>query len=185
MKVKGSVLKTRKNFVHDHFGEEGWQAVLEALPEDDQEFWEDIIISSDWYDFDIGERLDKSIVEVLGKGDERVFEQIGAKSAQKNLTSVHRSFFTPGNPQSFMQKANSVYKLYYDTGYREYKETGITSGVMTTYQAETFSIPDCLTVIGWYKEALRMCGAKNIKVFEESCRARGGEFCRYQFSWEI
>jgi uncharacterized protein (TIGR02265 family) len=125
------------------------------------------------------------IVEVLGGGDEQVFEQIGAKSAQKNLHGVHRFFITPGKPQSFMRKADIIYKFYYDTGYREYNETGPTSGVMTTYKAETFSIPDCLTVIGWYKEALRMCGAKNVMVIEDSCRARGGEFCRYQFSWEM
>jgi hypothetical protein len=185
MKVKGSVLKTRKDFVLEHFGDDGWQQVIEALPEEDQEFWQDILITSDWYDFEIGERLDKMIVEVLGKGDEQIFEQIGAKSATKNLGGVHRSFLAPGKPQSFMKLANTIYKFYYDIGYREYQQTGDNSGVMTTYQAETFSLPDCLTVIGWYKEALRMCGAKNIKVFEDTCRARGGAFCRYHFSWEM
>jgi hypothetical protein len=185
MQVKGSVLRARKEFVIDHFGEQGWQTVLAALQDEDRDFWQDVIITSDWYDFVIGERLDKTIVSVLGKGNERVFEQIGAKSAKRNLTGVHRSFLSPGNPQSFMHMANTIYKFYYDTGYREYEETGATSGVMTTFEAETFSIPDCLTVIGWYREALQMCGAKNIKIFEDICRARGGAFCRYHFNWEI
>jgi hypothetical protein len=58
MKVKGSVLKTRKDFVLDHFGQDEWQKVLAALSEEDQDFWQDILITSDWYDFEIGERLD-------------------------------------------------------------------------------------------------------------------------------
>ena len=185
MQVKGSVLHARKEFVIEHFGDQGWQTVLETLPEEDREFWEDVIITSDWYPFEIGERLDKTIVVVLGKGDEFVFEQIGAKSAKRNLTGVHRSFLSPGNPQAFMHQANTIYTYYYDTGYREYKETGPSSGILTTYNAETFSIPDCLTVIGWYREALRMCGAHHIKIYEDTCRARGGKFCRYQLSWEI
>ncbi|MEE8277108.1 MAG: hypothetical protein V3R89_00080 [Thermoanaerobaculia bacterium] len=44
---------------------------------------------------------------------------------------------------------------------------------------------DCLTVIGWYEEALRMCGAKRVTMTEETCRAKGGPYCRYRVSWEI
>jgi hypothetical protein len=74
--------------------------------------------------------------------------------------------------------------MYYDKGWRDYKPTGQTSGVMTTYEAETYSATDCMTVIGWYKEALKMCGAINIEMVEETCRARGGDCCRYLVSWK-
>jgi hypothetical protein len=84
-----------------------------------------------------------------------------------------------------MKKAPVIYKFYYDTGYREYEQTGPNSGVLTTYDAETFSVPDCLTVIGWYREALLMCGARNVIVEEEECKAKGGRCCRYRFEWEI
>ena len=54
----------------------------------------------------------------------------------------------------------------------------------TTYEAETFSKADCLTVIGWYKRALELCGANNPRVIEDKCRARGDEVCRYRVSWQ-
>ena len=78
-----------------------------------------------------------------------------------------------------------IYKFYYDTGYREYEETGPNSGIMTTYEAETFSAVDCLTVIGWYKEGIKYCGAKSVTVVEEECRAKGGKCCRYRFEWSM
>jgi len=183
MKIKGLVLHARKEFVKEHFGEGAWGKVLDALPSQDQELLKGTIFAVSWYPFETGERLDQAIVDVLGGGDESIFEEIGAKSAQRSLAKEHRSFLTPGDPQSFMKKANTIYNFYYNTGYREYKATGPNSGVMTTYEAETFSAVDCLTVIGWYKEALSLCGAKRVEAVEEECRAKGGSCCRYRFQW--
>jgi hypothetical protein len=38
-------------------------------------------------------------------------------------------------------------------------------------------------VIGWYRRALEMCGATNVHITEDECRARGGAVCRYRISW--
>ena len=88
-----------------------------------------------------------------------------------------------GDPQAFLAKAPQIYRLYYDTGRREYAKTGERSAVLTTFEAETFSGPDCPTVIGWHKRALELCGAKGIEIIEDECRARGGTACRYRISW--
>jgi hypothetical protein len=60
---------------------------------------------------------------------------------------------------------------------------GPAEGVLTTGDAETFSAPDCLTVIGWYSKALEMCGVPGARIIEEECRARGGAVCRYRVRW--
>jgi len=184
MQIKGFILHSRKEFVIDNFGLESWEKVVSSLPDEDQQIYKGFILTSNWYDFSIGERLDAAIVEVLGSGSSKVFKDIGKKSAQRHLTGIHSSFIEPGNPQAFLQKAETIYEFYYDTGFREYEETGPTSGVLTTYEAETFSVPDCLTVIGWYEEALKMCGATNVRITEDTCRAKGGEFCQYKVEWE-
>jgi hypothetical protein len=183
VKIKGAVLHARIDFVREHFGDKAWEKVVSVLPADAQAMLNNTLLSSKWYPFSLGERLDWAIVVELGSGDMKVFEKIGVKSAQRNLTKDHKTFLVPGDPQAFMKKAGSIYKFYYDTGYREYEQTGPNSGVLTTYDAETFSVPDCLTVIGWYKEALRMCGARDINIVEETCRAKGGSFCRYRVEW--
>lgn len=185
MEIKGLVIQARKDFVEDNFGVGAWDKVLAALPADDRALIGDLVLAAKWYPFEVGERLDRAIVQALGKGRERIFEDIGGKSAQRSLVKVHRSLLTRGDPQAFLAKAGIIYKLYYDTGRREYTPTGPTSGVLTTYDAGTFSAPDCLTVVGWYKEALAMCGARNVEVVEEECRARGGSCCRYRVSWSV
>jgi uncharacterized protein (TIGR02265 family) len=185
MKIKGLVINTRKAFVIEHFGQDGWERVVNALPMSDQKLFRQGLFAAQWYPFEIGRRLDKAIVQVLGGGKDSVFEALGAKSAQQSLNREHKPFLAPGDPQAFMKNAPVIYRFYYDTGYREYEETGPNSGVMTTYDSETYSAPDCLTVIGWYKEALMMCGAKTVRVVEEECRAKGGTCCRYRFTWSM
>lgn len=185
MQIKGVVLHARKEFVRDHFGEDAWDKILGTMPEEDRCMLSENLLTARWYPFKVGERLDRAIVDVLGDGSNRIFEEIGIKSAQRNLTKEHRTFVTPGDPQAFMKKAGIIYKFYYDKGRREYEATGPTSGVITTYEAETYSVPDCLTVIGWYKEALKMCGATEVRAYEEECRAKGGARCRYRFEWKV
>ena len=180
--VKGSVLKSRLAFIEDHFGKEGVARVLAALAEEDQKAL-GMVLTVKWYPFDLGKRLDNAIVQEVGGGRPEFFERLGEASADKNLTTLHHGFMTEGKPHAFLAKAPAIYALYYETGRREYQQTGETQGVLTTYDAETFSTADCLTVVGWYRRALQMCGAKEVEVVEEECRAKGGTVCRYKVSW--
>ena len=180
--IKGAVLKSRLGFVEDHFGKEGLARVLESLPADDQRLLR-IVFTSNWYPFELGKRLDDAIVRVLGDGRTDFFEKLGEASATKNLASLHSGYLAQGDPHAFLAKAPSIYALYYESGRREYRKTGPTSATLTTHDAETFSAPDCLTVVAWYRKALEMCGASGVQIAEEECRARGGAVCRYVISW--
>jgi uncharacterized protein (TIGR02265 family) len=180
--IKGTVLKARLAFLEQHFGVEGRDRVLASLTETERH---DILksLAISWYPFKLGKRLDDAIVTVLGGGKEEVFLQLGAASADHNLTSFHRNFLTPGDPHTFLAKAPMIYRLYYETGRREYARAGDREGLLTTHDAETFSVPDCLTIVGWHKRAVEMCGGKGVTVVEEECRAKGGAVCRYRVSW--
>lgn len=180
--VKGSVLKSRLAFIEQVAGKDGVERVLATLPADDRRALRDLV-AVQWCPFELGQRLDDAIVNVLAHGNRQYFERLGAASAEGNLATVHRAFITPGDPHAFLAKAPQIYRLYYDTGRREYQKTGDRSATLTTFEAETFSTPDCLTVIGWHKKALELCGAKGVEIVEDECRARGGKACRYRISW--
>jgi len=94
------------------------------------------------------------------------------------------AFVRPGDPHGFLAQAPDIHAFYYDRGRRDYQRTGEKEGVMTTHEAETFSVADCLTVVGWHIKALEMCGATGVRIVEEECRARGGQVCRYRVRWD-
>lgn len=182
MKVKGNIIKSRIAYVKERFGQPAWEQVLAALPEADRRRL-GTVMNVGWYEFELGDRLDKAVVSVLGGGNTQVFREMGKASARENLTGVHSSFLEPREPQKFMAKAPVIYRFYYDTGDRTWEPTGPCSGVLTTSGSETFSTADCATVMGWYEEALGMLGARDISVVEETCCARGDDACRYKVSW--
>lgn len=180
--IKGSVLKSRLAFVDEHFGTQGHERVLQALADEDRKALSSILTVK-WYPLDIGTRLDDAIVRTLGDGKSEFFEKLGAASADKNLGTVHKAFVTAGDPHGFLSRTPSIYAMYYEKGRREYEKTGEKTGVLTTHDADVFSAPDCLTIVGWHKRALEMCGATEVKVVEDECRARGATVCRYRVSW--
>lgn len=180
--VKGSVLKARLAFAEELGGAAGLGRVLGTLAPGEREAL-GTVLTMKWYPFELGKHLDEAIVQELGGGRREFFEKLGAASADKNLATLHRAFLVAGDPHAFLAKAPQIYALYYETGRREYVRTGEREGVLTTTGAETFSAPDCLTVVGWYRRALELCGATGVRVAEEECRARGGAVCRYRVSW--
>lgn len=181
--IKGSVLKTRMAFVEEHSGKDGVERVLATLPPADRQALS-MILTVQWYPFELGKRLDDAIVRVLGNGRPEFFDRLGVASAERNLATIHKGFLAPGNAHGFLEKAPTIYRLYYETGRREYRKTGERSGEITTHDAETFSAPDCLTIVGWHRRALELCGVKNPKVVEQECRAKGGSVCRYAVTWD-
>ncbi len=182
MQVKGNILRARIAFVTERFGQGAWERVLAALSPADQAQLSGVVNVA-WYPFDLGRRLDDAIVAGVGGGRTTVFEDLGRASARENLTTVHKNFLEPRDPAAFMQKTPMIYRFYYDTGRRTWDPEGPTSGVITTHEADTQSVADCATVVGWYKEALAMAGARDVSIVEEACRARGGDACRYRVSW--
>ncbi|MFN8092526.1 MAG: TIGR02265 family protein [Vicinamibacteria bacterium] len=180
--VKGSVLRSRLALVDDLAPEGGRDRVLARLTGPERATMVSLLAAS-WYPFELGKKLDEAIVAELGGGRADFFEKLGEASAEKNLGGVHRSFLVAGDPQAFLAKAPMIYSYYYDKGRRTYEKTGEREAVLTTHDAETFSAPDCLTVVGWYRRALEMCGAAKARVVEEECRAKGGAVCRYRLSW--
>jgi hypothetical protein len=184
MNIKGSVLLARRAFVQKHFGKAAWDTVLAALPKEEQAVLGGMMLSVGWFPFKLGEHLDEAIVRVLGNGDDKVFMRIGAISAEENLAGPHRHFLVLGDPQGFLRQTPDIYKFYYDHGRRTYEPAGPTGAVLTTYDADTFSRVDCLTVVGWHVRALEMCGAHDVTINEETCRARGDAVCRYRVEWK-
>lgn len=182
IRIKGSVLKARLSFVQELVPQGGLERVLARLPAEDQKLLTGLLATK-WYPFDLGKRLDDAIVKELGGGRYDFFERIGEASAEKNLGGVHKEFLVEGDPHAFLERTPLIYSFYYDQGRREYRKTGPSEAVLTTFDAETFSVADCATVIGWHRKALELCGAREPRVVEEECRARGGEVCRYRLRW--
>ena len=181
MKVKGGALLSRLAFIREQRGEEGVQRVLQRLSDADRKLCSPILVGG-WYPFELNARLDEAIAAEMRMGEE-VFVLMGEKSAEQNLGGSHRAMLSQGDPHGLLRRAPQIYQMYYDTGRRTYERLGDKKAVLRTYDAPAFSHHDCLTVIGWHRKAIEMCGATNVRVIETKCRAKGADCCEYVCEW--
>ena len=179
--VKGGALLSRLHFVREQRGEEGVASVLARLDPTDRAAC-DQILTNMWYPFELNQRLDEAIAAELALG-EKVFVMIGEKSAAHNLANAHKVFIMGQDPQGLLKRAAQIYQSYYDTGHRTYEAAGATKAILRTHDSRTFSKHDCLTVVGWHRKAIEMCGGTNVRVRETKCRASGADVCEYVCEW--
>lgn len=173
---------SRLEFVRERGGEPAVQRVLARLSDEDRKACSQLL-TANWYPFELNARLDEAIAAEMGIGD-RVFLLMGEKSAAHNLAAAHKVFMTERDPQGLLRKTAQIYKAYYDTGHREYEKLGEKKAVLRTYESETFSKHDCLTIAGWHRKAIEMCGGRNVRVVETKCRAAGANVCEYVCEWD-
>ena len=177
------MLKARLAYVEQRLGPGGVPRILLRLPAEDRAILEGILLPSGWYSFRTGERLAEAIVHELGEGD-RVYKELGAKSAEANLSASQRLYVRAHDPHGLLKAAASIYRLYYATGQRIYERHADKKAVLRTTGAEAYSREDCLTIVGWHERAIEMCGGKNARVRETRCRAKGDPCCEYFCEWD-
>lgn len=181
IRVKGGALLSRFAFLREHRGEDAVKRVIERLPESDRTACSSILTGG-WYPFELNERIDAAVAAEMDMGDD-VFLLMGEKSAIQNLTGPHKAMLSIGDPHGLLRRAPQIYQMYYDNGRREYESSGEKKAILRTYDAETFSKNDCLTVVGWHRKAIEMCGGRDARVTETKCRAKGAPHCEYHCEW--
>ncbi|MDB4966305.1 MAG: hypothetical protein JWN44_1994 [Myxococcales bacterium] len=179
--VKGSVVLSRLELIA---AKGVFEQVMAALPADDQSVWRGIVLAVSWYPFEMAQRLDQAIATVMSpKHKRQFFLDMGRASADANLSNIHKAFVHVGDPHYLLSRAPQIYSKYYDKGRRTYEKSSPTSCLLKTFEAESVTLDDCLTVVGWHVRAIEICGGKSARVKETLCRARGDDHCEYHCSW--
>jgi uncharacterized protein (TIGR02265 family) len=184
--IKGNVLASRLEYVRAKGGEPAVEAVLARLPAADQEVLRGWILPISWYPLELNLRLDDAIAAVLSPHDRsRVFLDMGRASADASLPGPQRPYVKAGDPHFLLRSSPQIYGAYYRVGRRTYERTGECSAVLRTFDAESVTATDCLTVVGWHERAIELSGGKDVRVVERKCRARGDPNCEYACEWTM
>ncbi len=121
---------------------------------------------------------------VLGKGDGKVAEAIGAASARINLRHIAlRLAFFLGRPEFLMRRVAGVWRQYNDKGemlVREFVHGRMTAELVGMQGTDWFL---CCSITGWLHEAGLATGMKELASTHLECRARGKARCLWELRW--
>ncbi|HLG15584.1 MAG TPA: hypothetical protein VJH03_13950 [Blastocatellia bacterium] len=179
--VKGTMLKAHLSWAREYVGEN-----LSSLrPHLDQESFTYVItpvLSMSWVPFHCLIKIDWAIANVIGGQPERVFRELGRRSASLNLGGIYK-YFISDEPHRFFDQM-TVHNAFQNFGQPVYERVGERSGRVRLGQYSEYSPAFCISGAGFYEEALRIMKAPGpVAVTETSCQCAGDEVCCFDLKW--
>jgi len=181
--VKGLVLRSRVDYICEHFGADGWRQVLAEIAPENRSILSDEILISSWYPLSLLIDLPVTADRIYGKGDLALCRAIGRESARLALQGVHRSFVREGDPGFVIRRTNLLWNQYFDSGTNDTERIGPSSVRICYRDFEEPHRAICLGVMGWLESANTIWGGKDVLVSETTCRCWGDNLCEFLVSW--
>lgn len=176
-KVKGSKLSSKFSFLRSEFGEAMAADVLAAMSEADRAELSSII-DLRWYPIELYDRLLHAIVRVAGRGDEAILDRAGAHSAEHQLSNIY-SAYKRDELVRMLKNMVPMHSHMNDPGKMEVTTSGpATCTIVVTEPRSTLA--SCRVSRAFYQRVAEIAGAKDVRVSEPTCTARGDDACRFE-----
>jgi hypothetical protein len=163
MEIKGTGIKTTREFVKTNFPDK-YKQWVDSLPEKSRVLYSSPLINmAGWYPMvDAYIVPVESIIVTFYDGDVKTgAEALGKFSADMALKGIYKLYMIIATPQNLMQKSSVMFSTFYNP---------CEINVQNEKHKSTMQIPvfENMTksmeyrIAGWCVKALEMCGCKNI-----------------------
>ncbi len=182
MRIKGGLLRARFLFVALNHGPDTWTRTLARLAEEDRHALAEIDVE-EWYGFDLLDRLDRAIVEELGRNEEEMFVALGEFSATTSLSGPFASLLNT-DIHSFLSQSALIHRSYQNVGVAKYDTLSDTSGLLTIQYETAPPASFCTSGAAYFRKAVELCGARSAQVTHARCSSRGDSVCEFYITWQ-
>jgi hypothetical protein len=179
--AKGTLFQHTREYVLGRHGAAAWDAIVRALPGDDQTILSGIVLTSGWYPLGTFNRLVDAYAAVHGR------PAVGTVSryiATQDLNIIFKMVLKMASPAFVLKRSPSIYSRYF-TGGRFATDEAAAGSWRLELDAPandedgpseaicTFAVP------AWLETALELSGARQVKLDHVACRFRGAPRCEY------
>lgn len=178
-RIKGSMIRSRFDWLRDSHPDVDRKAIVELLPEPTKTKLTRGILASDWYDFADLIAVDRAFATRFGGEHPDILKDFGRYSAKANVTAVVNAMTI----HEFFRNSVKLHDRFQDFGEAAYEQTGEKGGKMIFQKYPCYSSVYCDSAFGFYEQCIAMFGGKNVTVTEVSCLCRGDNSCIFAMSW--
>lgn len=182
--IKGTVVLDTMEAIKGRAGQGELEKILSRLDEEEREVFRSAISPSSWYSCDAFARfLEVDIRETAGGNEEELIKRSEAV-IERQLRGVYKMFVKLGSPAFVIRRIAAVHSTYFD-GVQIIPE--IKGPNSATIQYIGFSRNHRImgfAIIGFYKKALEISGAKKVDVHFTVPIEAGEKFCELALAWD-
>ena len=180
--VKGGMLKSHLQWLHEHKTAEEVSAFLASLSEKTRKDLSGILTSS-WYPFATLIELDRGVAKAFGGSQpDQLIRDMGRYSARINLTTTYRAF-NREDLHEFFRTSAVLHSQFQNFGTAVYERVGPSKGVMRYSKYTSMSPVYCESALGFFEQATLIQGAPMSIVEERTCQCHGAANCEFEISW--
>jgi hypothetical protein len=177
--VKAQGLLNAAKFIETEYGQAALRDVIRACSPAVRDRYVSAI-AINWHPMSELVELLSTADRLLGKGDGRIAEQIGASSARANLKGAFVRFaMYAAKPELLMKRVAGLWHQFNDEGemqvLRVDEKTG-TVDIQVVGLTET-SWVFCCTITGWSREVALAMGFQDAQSRHAECVTKGGHRC--------
>jgi hypothetical protein len=184
IKIKGSVLLDAVKWARQKFGDEQIDRIISLMDAEAKSIFLGQIMRSDWYPVEaFVNYIEIELQEIFGRNTESLIELTGEPVA-KQLRGIYALFVKLGSPEFLIKRLSVVTDTYFKG--IEVKPTMVTPG-KATVQYIGFEKQHAViqfVIIGFYKKALEISGAKNVKIRFTTPIGEGKGYSELTVSWD-
>ena len=163
VEIKGSVVGDAMKIIKTNYGEDVYGRVLDKLkPQTRAIFDTDSFVLKNWYPLEAFNEFLDADLKVTANGNEQELIRRSEELIEKQMSVIYKVFVKLGSPKFVLERIAAINQTYF-------REVGVSISFPTTTSAivrltgfEKSHRLIGLSIIGFYRKALDVSGAKNI-----------------------
>lgn len=182
--IKGSAIVGTITQIKKLYGESEYQNLLGLLNENDKKIFNATILASLWYPINSFVNLLEADVSYFHNGNREQLQKGTEDIVSKQLSGIYKLFVKLGSPEYIVKKIGLINNSYFRGIDLEIvsSDTGNYIGKYYGFDKNHHIFEYIIT--GFYKRALEISGAKNIKIKFTTPISAGKDFAEIQVNWQ-
>lgn len=183
VQIKGSSVKETISQVKRRAGDDALNKILGLLDPDTKKLFEGEIFASSWYSLDCFCRFLEVEIKVLANGNEEMITRGSEAVAERQLRGIYKAFVKLGSPEFVIKRVAAVHATYFQ-GVPiavEVPAQGIAKVTYTGFEKQHRLMG--FAIIGFFRKALEISGAKDVSVRFNIPIEEGKGFAELAITW--
>lgn len=180
--VKGSPVRSLQKFIEKELTAEQREQLLRTLPPDFAERLRGPILPTETIPVYLQNRLTEGAAKLKGEAIDAFARRAGHAAASDAIKGIYRFFVLVMTPPSLLSKASQMWRAVYNRGelrVSEQTDHGATVALLD-FPSE---VAGCARITGWIERLAELTGAKDVRIRQTQCFAKGAPHCEWSITW--
>jgi uncharacterized protein (TIGR02265 family) len=181
--VKGSPVRSLQKFIEAELTPQQRDAVLAALPPEFARRLGAAVLATETIPIWVLNQMTEEAAKAKGEPIDAFARRAGREGANDAVKGIYRFFALAMTPTSLLSKAATMWSTLNNRGTMQVDDqTDRTATLkLLDYPSE---IVHCSRVTGWIERMAELTGAKNVRVQQTQCYAKGAPHCEWTINWQ-